>query len=229
MYRNGGNGLPIAGTPLDTTNNSRLYYNVITALGFERSGNGITLDEYEDNHFFLVFDLTATREASKSLTLFPELTGAGLTLKLTFAAALPEAVEIVLFGERYSQFTIDASRNILKNSGYWPMDNETLIQLTQGCCPLLFNKNLGVASADNFLVEKGLEKSFQQSGAINFLYQIVNTSKSDQIGQHWLLVCLVPVGRDFGHRKTRKDRREDFVWKHGWNTFSIFGFGTHWE
>ena len=71
-----GNGLPIAGTPLDTTNNSRLYYNVITALGFERSGNGITLNEYEDNHFFLVFDLTSKREASKSLTLFPELTGA---------------------------------------------------------------------------------------------------------------------------------------------------------
>ena len=99
-----GNGLPIAGTPIDTTNSSRLYYNVITALGFERSGNGITLAEYEDNHFFLVFDLTSTREASKSLTLFPELTGAGLTLKLTFATALTEAV--------------DASRNILKNSGY---------------------------------------------------------------------------------------------------------------
>ena len=84
------------------------------------------------------------------------------------------------------------------------MDKETLIQLTQGCCPLLFNKNLGVASADNFLVEKDLEISFQQSGAINFFYQIVNTSKSDQIGQHWLLVCLVAVGKEFGHRKTRK-------------------------
>ena len=113
-----GNGLPIAGTLLDTTNNSRLYYNVITALGFERSGNGITLDEYEDNHFFLVFDLTSTRGASKSLTLFPELTGAGLTRKLTFAPALPGAVELFLIGERYSQVTIEASRNILKNSGY---------------------------------------------------------------------------------------------------------------
>ena len=71
-----GNGLPISGTPLDTINNSRLYYNVITALRFKRSGNGITLDEFEDNHFFLVFVLTSTREASKSLTLFPELTGA---------------------------------------------------------------------------------------------------------------------------------------------------------
>ena len=85
-----GNGLPIAGTPLDTTKTSRLYYNVITALGFERIGNEITLDEYEDNHFFLVFDLTSTREANKSLTLFPELTGVGLTLKLTFATAPPQ-------------------------------------------------------------------------------------------------------------------------------------------
>ena len=83
------------------------------------------------------------------------------------------------------------------------MDNETLIQLTQCCCPLLFNKNLGVASADTFLVENDLEKSFQQSRTNNFFYQIVNTSKSDQIGQHWILVCLVAVGRGFGHRKTK--------------------------
>ena len=117
-----GNGLLRAGTPLDTTNNSRLYYNVITALGFERSGNGITLDEYEDNHFFLVFNLASTREASKSLNLFLELTGAGLTMKLTFATT-PEAVELFLIGERYSQVTIDATRNILKNVGIdqWTM------------------------------------------------------------------------------------------------------------
>ena len=65
--------------------------------------------------FFLMFDLTSTREASKSLTLFPELTGAVLTLKLTFAAALTEAVELFLIGERFSHITIDASRNIVKN------------------------------------------------------------------------------------------------------------------
>ena len=51
----------------------------MTALGFERSGKGIALDEYEYNHFFLVFDLISTRQASKSLTLFRELSGAGLT------------------------------------------------------------------------------------------------------------------------------------------------------
>ena len=111
-----GNGLPIAGTPIDTSSNTRLYYNTISALGFERSGNGITLNDYEDNHFYLVFDLTSTREASKSLTLFPELTGAGLTLKLNFSKALPEAVELFLIGERFSQVFIDSSRNISKNS-----------------------------------------------------------------------------------------------------------------
>ena len=42
--------------------------------------NGIKLEEYEDNHFFLVFDLTATEEASKNFKLFPELIGYSLTL-----------------------------------------------------------------------------------------------------------------------------------------------------
>ena len=118
------NGSPFAGTPIDTTNSSKPYYNVITALGFERSGNLITLTENEGNHFFLVFDLTFTREAIKSFTLFPELTGDGLTLKLTFVAYLTEAVEFFLIGERFSHITIDASRNILKNSlatNYWIM------------------------------------------------------------------------------------------------------------
>ena len=109
-------GLPIAGTPLATSNDTRLFYKTITALGFERGGNGITLEDYQDNHFYLVFDLTSTREASKSLTLFPELTAAGKTLKLSFSNALPDAVVLFLIGERFSQILIDNSRNILKNS-----------------------------------------------------------------------------------------------------------------
>ena len=69
-----GNGLPIAGTPVDTRNNTRLYHNTLTALGFKNGGNGIELDDFDD-HFMLTFDLTSSQEASKSLTLFPELTG----------------------------------------------------------------------------------------------------------------------------------------------------------
>ena len=67
-----GNGLPIAGTPVDARNNSRLYHNTLTALGFKNGGNGIELDDFDD-HYMLTFDLTSSQEASKSLTLFPEM------------------------------------------------------------------------------------------------------------------------------------------------------------
>ena len=104
-----------AGTPLDTPNDKRLlqFHN---SFEFERGGNGDFLEDCQDNHFELVFVLTSTREASKSLTLFPELTEVGIALKLSFTDALPEAVEIFLSGERFSQNSIEISRNISKNS-----------------------------------------------------------------------------------------------------------------
>ena len=111
-----GNGVPLAGTPLDTSNNVRLYYNTITGLGFAKSGNGIKLEDFDENQFFLVFDSTSTEEASKSLTLFPELTGSSLTLKLYFSRALDDAVELFFIGERFSQVFIDSARNISKNT-----------------------------------------------------------------------------------------------------------------
>ena len=109
-----GNGLPIAGTPVDTENNVRIYHNSLTALGFKNGGNKISLKDFA-NKFIVTFDLTSSQEASKNLTLFPELTGAPITLKLFFSEALPEAVELFLIGERFSQVFIDAKRNISKN------------------------------------------------------------------------------------------------------------------
>ena len=102
--------------PIDTSNNVRLYYTTFTALGFSKNGNGIKLEDFEDNHFFLVFDLTSTEEASRSLTLFPELTGSSLTLNLYFSIALEDAIELFLIGERFSQVFIDSARNISKNT-----------------------------------------------------------------------------------------------------------------
>ena len=78
-------------------------------------GNGIGMADFEDDHFFLVFDLTSSRAASKTLTLFPELTGGGLTLKLDISEALTDPVELFLVGERLSQVFIDSGRNIRKN------------------------------------------------------------------------------------------------------------------
>ena len=45
-----GNGVPIAGTPVDTTKNTRLFYNTICALGFARDGNGIEITNFEEKH-----------------------------------------------------------------------------------------------------------------------------------------------------------------------------------
>ena len=98
-----GSGLPIAGTPIDTENNVRIYHNTLKALGFKNGGNKISLEDF-DNKFIVSFDLTSSQEASKSLTLFPDLTGAPITLKLFFAEALPEAVDLFTIGERFSQF-----------------------------------------------------------------------------------------------------------------------------
>ena len=110
-----GNGVPIAGTPIDTTKNTRLFYNTICALGFTKGGNGIEMSDFEENHYFLVFDLTSSREAGKAFTLFPEHTGAAIILKLSFTEALTHLVELFLFGECFSPIFIDATRNISKN------------------------------------------------------------------------------------------------------------------
>ena len=111
-----GNGVPLSGTPLDTINNVRLHYNTITGLGFAKNRNGIELEDFDENYFFLVFDLTSTEEASKSLTLFPELTSSSLTLKLYFSKTHDDAVELFLIGERFSQVFTDSARNISKNT-----------------------------------------------------------------------------------------------------------------
>ena len=41
-----GNGVPIAGTPIDTTKNTRLFYNTICAFGFTKGGNGIEMSDF---------------------------------------------------------------------------------------------------------------------------------------------------------------------------------------
>ena len=140
--------MPLAGTPLDTTNNVRLYYTTITALGFKEKSNGIILEDIEDNHFFLVFELTSTEEASKNFTLSQEHTGRRLTLKLYFEKALDDAIEVFLIGERFSQVTIDSARNIKKTG--LTMNSATLQHL------IIPDPNLSVAfagiwSSDNFI------------------------------------------------------------------------------
>ena len=76
------------------------------------------------------------------------------------------------------------------------MDNETLMHITQNCCPTISNKCFGIVSANNFFSDKDLKECYLRSLKSlhsSFFFQIVNTSKAGEIGQHWLLVCLITI------------------------------------
>ena len=63
VYRN---GLPIAGTPISTTDNKRIYYYTLEALDFVfHNIHGISLANYH-NHYIMAFDLTSTHHCSRT-------------------------------------------------------------------------------------------------------------------------------------------------------------------
>jgi hypothetical protein len=111
LYRN---GIPMGGTPLETTHNQRAYFNTLTSLAFGHLSHGIPLNEYEAGHFILVFDLTSTLEASHEF-IHPELTNASISIDMTFNTALVNPIEVFLLGEKSSTIFIDSARNVSKN------------------------------------------------------------------------------------------------------------------
>ena len=86
------NGFPLAGTPMSTVDNKRLYYNSMCALAYAENGHGITLSEFS-NHFLMVFDLTSTQEATHDF-IHPELTNSSISMELKFDTALTNNVEV---------------------------------------------------------------------------------------------------------------------------------------
>jgi hypothetical protein len=111
LYRE---GQTVGSTPLVLTTNTRAYFNTIKALHAQHSGNGIKLANYDD-HFILVFVLTADLEARDDTTR-PELTGGRLRLHREFDPPLPESIQVLLLGERKSVVYIDKNRKVLKNT-----------------------------------------------------------------------------------------------------------------
>ena len=99
LYRN---GLLIVGTPISTTDKRRrIYYNTLEALDFVlNTSHGVGLANY-DNHYFMAFDLTSTREASYNF-IRPELTNCIILVKLKFDAGLGNNVELLFIGKRAS-------------------------------------------------------------------------------------------------------------------------------
>ena len=84
------------------------------AFGFERSGNGIILEDFE-HHFCLAFQLTADLLIDDG-TIRPELTGAQLGLELRFTTVTGVPIRLIGPGERRSVVFIDRNREVLKNS-----------------------------------------------------------------------------------------------------------------
>ena len=89
------NGYPIAGTPLSTDDEKRVYLTtrmllllVITEMVFLLLITKIIL--------CLFFDLTSTQQQAPHDFLNPELTNAAVSLELKFSAALPADTEVFL-------------------------------------------------------------------------------------------------------------------------------------
>ena len=178
-----GDGVPVPGTPFDMRNGRmRTYYNTICSLGFSAGsgGNGINFKNFED-HFVLVFDPTSTREASKSLTLFPELTGTVshwnyhlnkhcLKRCLNFSSLPNDSVKYSLICNGTLPKTHYFNKLVRR------MDNVTLEKLVQICNHL--SETCGVCSANNFPAMKQGES-----------FQIVNTEGSWRPGRQWILLA----------------------------------------
>ena len=112
VYRN---GLPIAGSPISTSDNKRIYYNTLEALDFVLNTiHGISLANY-DNHHIMAFDLTSTQEASHNF-IHPELTICTISGELKFDAALGNNVELLFMGECASTVYVRSVRKITKNT-----------------------------------------------------------------------------------------------------------------
>ena len=94
IYRN---GLPVAESPISTSDDKRLYFIKISDLAYIDNGHGICLTDYT-NHFIMVFDLTSTHEASHDF-IQPQLTNSSISIELKFSAALPNNIKIFIVGE----------------------------------------------------------------------------------------------------------------------------------
>ena len=109
IYRN---GLLVADSPINTTNDKRLYFNIMSDLAYTDNGHEIKLSEYPSN-FVMVFDLTSIQQASHDF-IHPELTNCSISIELKFSVALPSNIEIFIIGEKESTIFIESVRKFQK-------------------------------------------------------------------------------------------------------------------
>ena len=96
------------------------------------------------------------------------------------------------------------------------MDNLTLLQIAENCCPPLFKKFLGVASANNFLSDRDrvqMQQYLVMSRRSSLFYQIVNTSNQLEKGEHWLLISYIifNIPTELRKRRVERDCRQNVL------------------
>ena len=145
------NGFPVADSPMNTTDENRLYFNTMSDLAYIDNGHGIKLSEYP-SHFIMVFDLTSTRKASHDF-IHPELTNCSISIERKFSAALPSNIEFFIIGEKASTiFYRFGSEYFEKSYSDKLMDEDKINSLIQACNFQKY-KFCGVFAADNFLLK----------------------------------------------------------------------------
>ena len=87
-------GSPIAGTPISTDDEKRVYMTKTASLAFGYHGHGIPFLNYT-NHFVVVFDRTSTQKAPYEF-LYPEVTNAAVSEDLKISTAMPGNTEVFL-------------------------------------------------------------------------------------------------------------------------------------
>ena len=67
------------------------------------------------------------------------------------------------------------------------MDDFTWLQMAQKSSPILFGKNVGVASSDNFFLSGDSEETLDSAVATSqkLFYQSVNSPAQTEAGQLW--------------------------------------------
>ena len=111
IYRNGS---PIVNISLANGGYARMYYVTNKSLHFDHNSPGITLSDYRNGHFVMIFDLTSTLQ-SNIQCYYPELVGAALRLELSFKAALEKSIEVLLIGEQLTTLYVKPTGEVYKD------------------------------------------------------------------------------------------------------------------
>ena len=90
------------------------YWNLMLAVGYVGRGDGcdISRNEYDNGYFLLAADLTSTLCDG---TYDDPIQMGDLDVELTFSAALPETITLLIYAEYENAITVNAMRKAIPN------------------------------------------------------------------------------------------------------------------